>query len=174
MLKYVLPLLCLSFFSSALSAETREPGTHFFDQSLGDLKEELTLAKDENKKGVLLFFEMEECPFCARMKQSVFNQVRVQDAVKKDFLIFPIDIEGDTEVVDFQGNSMASKVFAQEKNRVRATPVMIFYDLEGNKLYRHTGPTRDADEFLWMAEYVAQGHYKTMKFSQFRRDKRGQ
>ncbi len=78
----------------------RDPGQYFFDQSLGDFQEELQMARDEGKVGVLIFFEMEECPFCHRMKTTVLNQPEVQDYYKEHFLIYPVDIEGDVEIVE--------------------------------------------------------------------------
>jgi thioredoxin-related protein len=146
----------------------------FFDQSLGDLQEELVQAREDGKQGVLLFFEMEECPFCTRMKQTVFSQPEVQAYFKQHFLILPIDVEGGVELTNFDGARMTSKEFANKIHRVRATPVMIFFDLEGKSVYRHTGPTQDAQEFLWLGEYVLSGKQQEMKFSQFRQAKRGE
>ena len=41
----------------------------FFDMSDDDLREDLITAKDEGKKGIMLFFTMENCPYCDRMKK---------------------------------------------------------------------------------------------------------
>ncbi len=143
--------------------------TDFFSQTWGNLQEELSTAKESDKKGIFLFFEMEECPFCARMKETIFSQKAVQEAFTKDFMAIPIDIEGDTEITDFNGQTMTSKEFAQKLHRVRATPVMMFFDVEGQKLYRHTGPTKNAQEFLWMGKYISEGAYKTMRFRAYRK-----
>ncbi len=162
----IIPLLilCLSFIPS-VQAE-------FFDDSWGDLKEDLNLAKEAGQKGLFLFYEMDECPFCSRMKAQVFSQETVQAYFKPRFRALAIDIEGDTELTDFAGNTLTSKVFAQKHNRVRATPVMIFYDLEGKTLYRHTGPLRNSQEFLWLAEYIDQGMYQKQRFSKYLRAQR--
>ena len=59
--------LCLAaiglFSTVGVAAATVDP-MGFFDQSLGDFGEELEIAREEGKKGVLLFFQMDECPFC--------------------------------------------------------------------------------------------------------------
>jgi len=114
-------------------------------------------------------FGNDECPWCAKMKAGVFNQVRVQDYYRKYFRILEIDTEGDTAVIDFDGKEMAQKDFAFKYNRVRATPVFIFYDLNGKKLTRYTGATRDVDEFMWLGQYVVQGHYKNKRFTVYKR-----
>ena len=167
------PLLLL--FTTIVCAETpRDPDTAFFDQSLGDFREELEIAREEGKSGLLLFFEMGDCPFCARMKRDVLNQAAVQDYYRQHFRIIPVDIEGDVEIIDFQGQSIAEKDFAFQVNRVRATPVFLFYDLDGKPLARYTGATSGVDEFLWLGEYVVQGIYRDMPFAKYKRLRRQQ
>jgi thioredoxin-related protein len=171
--QWLTPLLLL--FSTTPGAEVlRDPDSAFFHQSLGDLSEELEIAREEGKTGVLLFFEMDECPFCARMKRDVLNRPRVQDYYREHFRIIPVDIEGDVEIVDFQGQSMAEKNFAFQVNRVRATPVFLFYTLDGEQVARYTGATSGIDEFLWLGEYVVQGVYRDMPFTRYKRVRRQQ
>lgn len=153
------------------AAPPRDPYEYFFDQTLGDFREELVSAKEQGKHGILLFFEMDECPFCHRMKNTVLNQVVVQEYFKKHFLSFPVDIEGDIEITDFTGDTMRAKDFAFKVNRVRATPVFAFYDLEGNRVVRYTGATAGVDEFMWLGEYFVNGVYKQMKFTKYKREK---
>jgi thioredoxin-related protein len=163
-----------AFVATAQGAATRDPGTHFFDQSLGDFSEELQVAREAGKSAILVMFEMDECPFCYRMKQTVLNQVPVQDYFKKHFQILSVDIEGDVEMTDFQGNSVTQKDFAFKQNRVRATPVFAFFDLDGSpiKPARFTGATNGPEEFLLLGRYVVEGVYKQMSFTRFKRDQR--
>lgn len=147
--KILLSLWCLIVFSglvSCASAAGRDPYVHFFNESWGDLPEELQLARSEGKKGILFFFEMDECPFCHRMKRTVLNQPEVQAFFREHFLNFAIVVEGDVEMVDFAGNDSTQKDFASKTNRVRATPVFAFYDLDGNPVARYTGATFGKNE----------------------------
>ena len=160
-------------FSSAMAAETsRDPDQHFFQESFWDFSEELEMAREEGKKGVIIFFELTECPFCHWMKQNVLNQIPVQEYYRKNFRVFRLDIEGDIEMVDFQGNTTTMKEFASKKNRVRATPVVGFFDLDGNLVQRYTGKTSDSREFLWLAEFVVAEKYKETKFTRYKRERR--
>ncbi len=95
-------LLIMSHVANA--SAPRDPYEYFFEQNLGDLTEELETAIDEGKKGLFIFFEMDECPFCHRMKKTILNQAEVQDLFKKNFHSISIDIEGDLEIVDLEGN----------------------------------------------------------------------
>ena len=146
----------------------------FFDQSLGNFQEELELAEEEGKKGILLFFEMDDCPFCEKMKTKILNQAKVQKYFKDNFLIFSVDIEGDIEINDFQGEAVLQKDFALYRYRIRATPVIVFHDLKGKVTTRYIGATKNAEEFMWLGEYVVDQHYLKSSFSRFKRKKRQQ
>ena len=159
-------------FCAAAYDQVRDPYSHFFQDTFGDFTEEIEAARDAGKKGVVIFFEMDECPFCERMRETVLNRVDVQDYYREHFRIFTVDIEGDTEVVDFEGNEMSAKDFAFKVNKVRATPVIAFYDLDGRRVVRFTGAVRGGQEFLWLGEFAANGHYRTTNFTRFKRAKR--
>lgn len=164
-------LLGMLFAIQAYAASApRDPYQFFFDQTLGDFSEELQLARSQGKKGILLFFEMDECPFCHYMKNTVLNQPEVQAYFKAHFLSFPVDIEGDVEITDFSGQTMSQKDFAFQKHRVRATPVFAFFDLEGNRVARFIGKTSGVEEFMLLGKYVAEGVYKEMKFTRYKRE----
>jgi thioredoxin-related protein len=178
LLPWLLLLFSLSFHSSANAP--RDPYQFFFEQMLGDLSEELETARDDGKKGLFVFFEMDECPFCHRMKKTVLNQPDIQDYFKENFHSISIDVEGDLDIVDLEGNDVTQKEFAS-RYRIRATPVMAFYDLEGELVVRYTGATSGKEEFKWLAEYYLDGVYKMkdkngrpFRFSKFKRLKKQQ
>jgi len=156
----------------AWAAETRESGA-FFDETFGDFQDELANAREEGKTGILLMFEMDDCPFCHRMKREVLNRADVQDYYHEHFLVFSVDTEGDLEITDFAGETTTQKDFALKQFRVRATPVFQFVDLDGQpiKRGRFTGATRDAAEFLALGEYVVGGHYADDSFTVYKRSR---
>lgn len=160
----------LFVYTQATQAEIRDPDEYFFNQSLGDYSEELELAKESAKKGLLIMFVQDDCPFCARMKATVLNQTQVQDYFQANFSIFHVDIEGDIEIRDLQGNVMKEKDFAFKVNRVRATPVFIFYDLKGEQLTRYTGPTSGVDDFMLLGKYVVEDEYRNQSFTRYKQN----
>lgn len=175
-----LALLVATLSQIGSAALPRDPYQYFFEQNLGDLAEELETARDDEKKGMFIFFEMDECPFCHRMKQTVLNQPDVQDFYKANFHSLAIDVEGDVEIVDLAGNTTTQKDFSSQ-HRVRATPVMAFFDLDGNMVVRYTGAASNSQEFMWLAEYYLQGIYKAkdnngrpIRFSKYKRLKKKQ
>ncbi len=166
MKRFLLGLVFCLFVAPAW-AESRDVEQHFFNQHLGDFKAELDTAKKEGKQGILLMFEMEDCPFCHRMKQTILNQSEVQDYYRRHFLIFSVDSEGANALVDFAGKETSEKKFALD-HRVRATPVFLFFDLSGKVLTRFTGAAKDSKEFMALGRYVADGAYKTMPFAKYK------
>ncbi len=159
--------LVLTLCSWPAFAEVRDPLSYFFMPKLGDFKAELDTAKQEGKVGVLLMFELEDCPWCHRMKATILNQSDVQDWYRQHFSIFNVDAKGDTAMVDFAGKQTTEKAFAAEQ-RVRATPVFIFYDLSGKAAYRYTGATQSKEDFLLLGHYVAEGAYKSQAFNVYK------
>lgn len=162
----------LAGMATAQAGEPRDPAKHFFNESWGDFKEELARAKQEGKQGIMIFFEQAECPFCHYMKQTVLNQPEVQDYYRKHFLNFSVDIEGDVEITDFRGKTMKQKDFAFKEFRVRATPVIAFFNLDGKLVQRYTGKTSGVQEFMLLGKYVANGVYKQMPFIKYKREQR--
>lgn len=173
----VLPLIGLlalaGLFATASFAveKPRDPGEYFFHDTFGNFSDELETARESGKKGILIMFEMDECPFCHRMKTTILNQPDVQAYFREHFLIFPVDIEGDVEITDFDGKTTTMKAFAFEQYRVRATPVFAFFDLDGRyiKPARFTGAARDKDEFMLLGRYVVEGAYKDQPFTRYKR-----
>lgn len=165
-------LLIILVGFGAASAEIRDPEEHFFHQTFGDLQEEVELALEEGQKGIMVMFELNDCPWCDRMKATVLNQSDVQDYFRQNFRCLMMNVEGDNLVVDFNGEEIAEKDWALKHNRIRATPVFLFLDLEGNRIMRYTGAAKDVEEFMLLGEFVADGHYQDGNFIKFKRARR--
>lgn len=170
----IICVLACAFLSPLASAEVRDPEAHFFNESFGNFAEELENAKDSDKKGVLIMFQQDECPYCHRMRTTILNQSKVQDYYRQHFLIFHVDIEGDLEITDFDAQQTIEKDFAFKQNRVRATPVFAFFDLNGKRIARYTGATNDVEEFMLLGQYVVDEIYKSMSFNRYKREQQKQ
>ena len=151
--------------------ERRDAMEYFFHQSFNNLEEELEIAEEEGKKGIFIMFTDKDCPWCLKMKTTIMNRSDVQDYYREHFRVLTIDINGDTLMADFEGNEMEEKAFAFKQHRVRATPVMMFFDTTGKKTMRLTGIVRDAREFLWLGEFVVNGDYLKTNFTKYKRQR---
>lgn len=164
---FVAGLLFMLYMGTGF-AETRDAEKYFFDLKMGDFKSDLAAAKEEGKTGIMIMFELEDCPFCYRMKHTILNQSEVQDYYHKHFLIFPVDIRGSLPMVDFKGKETTEKAFSVE-HRVYGTPVFDFFDLDGNLITRFPGTAKDVNEFLLLGKCVVEGACKTMSFTAYKK-----
>lgn len=158
----------------SLSTKIAYAADPFFDETFGNYQEDLQTAKDDGKKGIFVFFHMEECPFCHRMRTTIMQEPDVIKFYRENFLTYMHDIEGSYEVVTFNGERMSAQDMAEKVFRVRATPVMMIFDADGNQLVRYTGPTRTKEEFMWIGDYVIDGSYKTKSFTAYKRERKHQ
>ena len=162
--------LAFMIFSAdaAIAAETesRDPREYFFTPSFGDLPDEMQTARDEGKIGMLLFFEAEACPYCEHMLREIFSQKSVQDWYQTRFVSIAVDIHGDVELKDFDGITLPSKIFSDQR-RIFLTPVMSFVDLNGNEIYRHLGMIKTPQEFLTLGKYIEDEHYFDTEYNVF-------
>ena len=60
------------------------------------------------------------------------------------------------------------RIFAKRHNFVGATPVLAFFDLDGNRVVRRTG-FANKDEFLLLAKYMVEKSYLEENFVRYKR-----
>ncbi|MBS1191556.1 MAG: hypothetical protein H6R10_3348 [Rhodocyclaceae bacterium] len=143
----------------------------FLQPSFGDFRDELRQARSEGKKGLILVFEMEVCPYCKRFHEKILDRPRVVESFQRDFNAIRVDVQGATPVQDFSGRAMSESQFARDL-KVRGTPTTIAFDLEGREAARLAGVPVDAQEFLLWREYVLSGAAGRMGFGQYRSERR--
>jgi len=161
-------LLALPSAAGAFAAEGRDPYQHFFAPGTDDLRAELADAKRGGKKALFVMFEQDGCPGCIYMREHVLNRPDVQDFYRRRFINFSINIYGAAPFGDFAGQAVTEKTFALTTG-IRATPTLVFYDLEGREIIRQTRAIRDPGEFMVLGEFVASGAYRTRDFAEFLR-----
>lgn len=175
-----LAIMLLGGSLSVFADAPRDPDEYFFHQSFGNLEEELETAREDEKKAVFVFFEMDECRWCKKMKETILNQPDVQDWYRAHFLNLVINVEGDVDMIDFQGEELSEKRFAinstakNERDLARdeykkPTPYFVFFDLQGQRLASLAGIVKNKQEFLQLGQYVIDGEYQNMSFSKYKR-----
>jgi thioredoxin-related protein len=151
----------------SLAAHAAEPWEAFFDPFLGDLKSELADAKASGKKGVVVMYGFEECPYCRRMKREILGRPEVQAPFRRDFTVVWIDTRGAQPITGVDGEVRPESHYAQALG-VRATPSFDFYAPDGKRMYRQVGAILDPLEFVLLERYVASGAYRSQSFAQFK------
>ena len=151
-------LAALAFAAVSLSFGPARAAADFIIEPLDyDVPAHVQAAAEEGKNLVIMF-SLNGCPYCAKMRKRVFPNPNVSAQYNKTFVMFEVNIKGDLEVVTHKGQTETEKDYAQDM-RVRATPVFVFYDKEGNDVLRLTG-YQDPKMFMTAGRYVTSEAYK--------------
>lgn len=174
-MKFLLPSSCffmiLLFSFSLTAAETEEklsegmvnPGYHekpsWFKESFLDIREDIEEAA-AGKKRVLLYFYQDGCPYCEKLLRDNFSDREIASYSQEKFDVIAINMWGDREVVDVNGDTVTEKDFSKNL-KVQFTPTMVYLDESGKKLLRINGYYAP-DRFLTALKYIGEKKEKTL------------
>jgi len=119
------------FGTSVGAAELGDDGlhkTHWMQDSFLDLREDLELANEEGKRFAIII-EQRGCIYCRRMHQDIFPDPSIDRIITENFYFVQLNMFGDLEVTDFDGEVMAEKDI-MFKWRVNFTPTIMFFPEE--------------------------------------------
>lgn len=119
------------FGTSVGAAELGDDGlhkTHWMQDSFLDLREDLELANEEGKRFAIII-EQRGCIYCRRMHQDIFPDPAIDRIITENFYFVQLNMFGDLEVTDFDGEVMAEKDI-MFKWRVNFTPTIMFFPEE--------------------------------------------
>lgn len=145
-------------------AEVGDDGLHkqpWMRDTFMDLREDLDEANAEGKR-LVLFFEQRGCIYCRKMHEEVFSDAKVAGYIDDNFFVVQMNLYGDVEVTDFDGESLSEKDMAR-KWRVMFTPNIVFLPEEVSEgkdaisaavavMPGAFGKGTTLDMFTWVAE----------------------
>jgi len=108
--------------------QTGEDGLHvqpWFHESFLDLAEDLQEAKAQRKRLVVMW-EQRGCPYCKRNHEVNLRIPAVANYIKNNFVVVQLNLWGDREVTDFDGEVLTEKKLAN-KYAVLFTPTLQFF-----------------------------------------------
>lgn len=111
----------------AAEAEMGDDGLYknpWMRDTFKDLREDLAEANAEGKR-LVLFFEQRGCVYCKKMHEEVFTDPEVSEYIDEHYFVVQLNLHGDTEVTDFDGDVLSEKDMAR-KWRVLFTPTIVF------------------------------------------------
>lgn len=111
----------------AAAVEMGEDGLHktpWMSVTFKDMAEDLETARDEGKR-LAIIFEQRGCIYCKKMHEEVFSDPEVADFIKANFMVVQMNLFGDEEVTDFDGETMPEKDMAIRWGVV-FTPTILF------------------------------------------------
>ena len=128
----IIVIFVFSFLATNISAlELGDDGLHktrWMQDTFKDLREDLSEANSEGKR-LVLFFEQIGCIYCTKMHKEVFSKEKVSNYIEENFFVVQLNLHGDIEVTDFDGEVLAEKDMAR-KWGILFTPSVIFLPTE--------------------------------------------
>lgn len=110
-----------------VAAELGDDGLHKTDwmrDTFKDLREDLDEAGAEGKR-LMIMVEQRGCIYCTRMHEHVFPRPEIADYIRENFFVVQLNLHGDIEVTDFDGESLSEKA-ATRKWGLLFTPSILF------------------------------------------------
>jgi thioredoxin-related protein len=127
MTRFLIFLCALLFATSVVAAEIGDDGLHkatWMRDTFKDLSEDLEEATAEGKR-LMVMVEQRGCIYCKKMHEEVFSDPEVADYIKANFMVVQMNLFGDEEVTDFDGEALPEKDMAKRWGVV-FTPTILF------------------------------------------------
>jgi len=126
-----LKILLLAMFpllvNQVSALEVGDDGLHktpWMQDTFKDLREDLEEANAEGKR-LVLFFEQIGCIYCTKMHKEAFSKEKVSNYIDDNFFVVQLNLHGDIEVTDFDGDVLPEKDIAR-KWGILFTPSILF------------------------------------------------
>ncbi|MBP6338515.1 MAG: thioredoxin fold domain-containing protein [Vitreoscilla sp.] len=131
----------------------------WFTQSFLELNEDVADAARAGKRGVMVYFGQDGCPYCARLMKDNFGQAAIADKTRQHFTAIALNLWGDREVAWLDGRRLSEKSLAQAL-KVQFTPTLIFLGTDGKQLLRLDG-YQPPERFEAVLDFLIQDRAKT-------------
>ena len=128
---FILGLLYFLVPIWAFSTEIGDDGLHkqnWMRDTFKDLREDLDEANLEGKRLVLMF-EQRGCVYCSKMHKDVYSREKVSNYIDENFFVVQLNLHGDLEVTDFDGEILSEKAMARKWN-ILFTPTVLYLPQE--------------------------------------------
>lgn len=127
-LKILLLAMFPLFVNQANALEVGDDGLHktpWMQDTFKDLREDLEEANAEGKR-LVLFFEQIGCIYCTKMHKEVFSKEKVSNYINDNFFVVQLNLHGDIEVTDFDGDVLPEKDIARKWGIFSLLPFFFF------------------------------------------------
>jgi thioredoxin-related protein len=128
----------------------------WFKESFLDIAEDVDEAAGDGKH-VILFLEMNGCPYCFKMIEENFEGAPYRDFIQEKFDVIALNVRGDREVALDADTALSEKALADQLG-VTYTPTVIFLDGANTPVARING-YRNVEDFKQVLDYVAEKAY---------------
>lgn len=125
-------ILCLALTAQmTFAAEVGDDGLHeaaWIEETFKDLREDHEEATAQGKT-LMVLIEQRGCIYCTRMHEQVLPDPEIEAALTESFYVIQINMFGDVEVTDFDGETLPEKDMVRRWN-AQFTPMLMFFPPE--------------------------------------------
>ncbi|NCF38098.1 MAG: thioredoxin fold domain-containing protein [Gammaproteobacteria bacterium] len=165
-------LLCQGPLAGAAEGTTRgsviggvpHEAPSWFKESFLDIADDVDEATEAGKH-VLLFFQLNDCPYCDRMLEEGFEAEPLTSYIRQHFDTIAINVRGDREIAFSEEISVSEKQLS-EILKVAATPAILFLDQDNQTVVRVNG-YRAPERFKQILEFVATRSYQSSNLADY-------
>ncbi len=150
----------------SISGGTVHEWPRWFKESFLEIGEDATEAAEADKH-LLLFFSLNECPYCTRMLDESFGADPNMSVIRTHFDAIGINVRGDRDVVFNEDIEVTEKRLAEILG-VFATPAILFLD-ENNRTVARVDGYRAPERFRQVLAYVSGKAYRDSTLADFMR-----
>lgn len=126
-----LALMLGALASPVLGFEMGDDGLHktsWQRDTFKDLRDDLAEANAEGKR-LLVMIEQRGCIYCTKMHEDIYPDPEITKMIEDNFFVIQINMFGDVEVTDFDGESLPEKDMVQKWGAL-FTPTNMFFPEE--------------------------------------------
>ena len=136
----------------------------WFKESFLEIADDVDEASEAGKH-VLLFFQLNDCPYCDRMLEEAFEKEPLTSFIQQHFDTIAINVRGDRDIAFNEEISVTEKQLS-EILKVAATPAILFLN-EDNKTVVRVNGYRAPERFKQILEFVASKSYQTTRLGDY-------
>ena len=166
----ILLALCLPANAADTAARGKITGgvahqaPEWFKESFLEIADDVDEASEEGRH-VLLFFQLNDCPYCDRMLEESFESEPLTSLIQAKFDTIAINVRGDRDIAFNEEISVTEKELS-EILKVRATPAIMFLNGDNKPIVRVNG-YRAPERFRQILEYVSTNSYQSTKLADY-------
>lgn len=147
-----------------------QPTEHpdWFKESFLEIGDDVAEAASSGKH-VLLYFYINECPYCHKMVEENFKSSPYTNFLQEQFDVIALNVYGDREVAFDENTRVTEKVLAK-RLKVRYTPTILFLDHQNKPVLRLNG-YRSVQAFKYALDFVDAEAYTHTTLSRYIEEK---
>ncbi len=163
-MKYILLILVLLFNINLTLAQNKSAKK---DVQWNTFDAGLAQAKKSGKK-ILVDVYTDWCGWCKKMDANTYSDAKVQDYLKKNFVIVKLNAEAN-EKITYTGQTMSPMEFSRGMG-VNGYPATLFLQSDGKPITVLPGYS-EPDMFIHVLSFIGEDQYQKKKFEEYLAEK---